>query len=103
VAQLTTDDPALTDAQLVAVDFARAMMSDPAGIPAELRVRLHRHWSAEQIVELALDVMKWSYQKVAVALGVDREVVPGRLTELVFDENGEWVRPTTPTTSVQRE
>ena len=68
-------------------------MADPAGISVELRTRLRSHYSTEQITELALDVMKWSYQKVAVALGVDREVVPGQLTDLVFDDDGNWVRP----------
>jgi len=38
--------------------------------------------------------MKWSYQKVPVALGLDREVSPGQLTDLVFDDDGNWVRPT---------
>jgi hypothetical protein len=68
-------------------------MADPAGISGDLRTRLHRHFSAEQIIELALDVMKWSYQKVAVAMGSDREVVPGQLTDLVFDDDGNWVSP----------
>ena len=52
-----------------------------------------RFFNDDQIVELTLDVMKWNYQKVAVALGVDREVVPGELTDLVFDDDGNWVRP----------
>jgi hypothetical protein len=68
-------------------------MADPADISDELRTRLTRHYSRDQRIELALDVMKWSYQKVAVALGVDREVVPGELTDLVFDDDGNWVRP----------
>ena len=45
------------------------------------------------LVELTLDVMKWNYQKVPVALGTDPEVVPGELTELVFDRDGHWMRP----------
>ena len=93
VGQLRAADPALTDAQLVAIEFAKALMADPAGIDVDLRDRLRAHYSTEQITELALDVMKWSYQKVAVALGVDREVVPGELTDLVFDGDGNWVRP----------
>lgn len=69
-------------------------MSDPAGISDELRERLNAHYTPEQITELALDVMKWSYQKFAVALGLDRAIVDGELTDLVFDEAGHWVRPT---------
>jgi len=69
------------------------MMADPAGVSDELRARLHEHFTPDQITELALDVMKWSYQKFAVALGLDREIRPGELTDLVFDEDGHWVRP----------
>ncbi len=68
-------------------------MTDPAGISDDLRTRLRHHFVPDQIIELALDVMKWSYQKVPVALGVDQEVRPGRLTDLVFDDDGNWVRP----------
>lgn len=93
VDQLARSEPDLTDAQLTAVDFAGAIMADPAGIGNELRDRLHRHFTPDQITELALDVMKWSYQKFAVALGVDRPIVEGELTDLVFDDDGNWVRP----------
>lgn len=93
MAELGHRDPDLTDAQRAAIDLAHAMMTDPAGISQELRTRLTAHFSRDQRIELALDVMKWSYQKVAVALGVDREVVPGQLTDLVFDADGNWVRP----------
>lgn len=91
---MSSPTPALDDAQLAALRLADAMMADPAGITPDLRATLRRHFSDDQIVELCLDVMKWSYQKVPVALGVDREVVPGELTELHFDTDGNWVRPT---------
>lgn len=94
VAQLSSSEPDLTDAQLAALEFASALIGDPAGIDAPLRDRLRSHFSREQIVELALDTMKWSYQKVPVALGVDRPVRDGELTDLVFDDDGNWVRPT---------
>lgn len=68
-------------------------MINPGEVSSELRARLRQHFAPDQIVELALDVMKWSYQKVPVALGVDREVRPGELTDLVFDDDGNWVRP----------
>jgi hypothetical protein len=93
VAQVAKRNPELTEAQLAAVDFASALMIDPGGISSALADRLRRHFDRDQIIELALDVMKWSYQKVSVALGVDREVRPGELTDLVFDQDGNWVRP----------
>ncbi|BAN00499.1 carboxymuconolactone decarboxylase family protein [Ilumatobacter coccineus] len=73
--------------------MADALIIDPAGVTPELRQRLHQHYSREQIIELSLDVLKWSYQKVPVALGTDREVVPGELTDLSFDADGNWIRP----------
>ena len=67
-------------------------MTMPALIPAELIERMHTHFSPEQIVELTLDVMKWNAQKISVALGTDVWMAPGELTDLVFDEQGNWVR-----------
>ena len=69
-------------------------MTQPGAISAELQASLRAHFTDEQILELTLDVMKWNYQKVSVALGVDSEVRPGELTDLVFDSDGNWVRPT---------
>ncbi len=93
VAQVASSEPALTEAQLVALELADILMVDPAGATADLRTRLAAHFTSDQVIELALDVMKWSYQKVPVALGTDVEVVPGELTDLVFDVDGRWVVP----------
>ena len=49
------------------------------------RTSTSRH---DELLELTLDVMKWNYQKVPVALGIDAEVRPGELTELRFDAGG---------------
>jgi hypothetical protein len=38
--------------------------------------------------------MKWNYQKVPVSLGTDLEVQEGELTPLIFDAQGNWVKPT---------
>jgi hypothetical protein len=84
-------EPSLTDAQLVALELADTLMIDPAGATDDLRRRLASHFTRDQVIELALDVMKWSYQKVPVALGTDVEVVPGELTDLVFDAEGRWI------------
>jgi hypothetical protein len=93
VAELGRADPQLSAAQATAVDFATSIISDPASLTDDLRARLHEHFTDDQIVELALDTMKWSYQKFAVALRLDHEVRPGELTDLVFDDDGNWVRP----------
>lgn len=83
----------LDAAQRAAVALAQDMMSRPADLSPVLVEDLHRYFTDEQLLELTLDVMKWNYQKVSVALGVDDEVRPGELTDLVFDDDGNWVRP----------
>ena len=77
----------------VALRYADAIMTQPRLIDHELRDDLHHHFTTEQIIELTVDVMKWNYQKIPVALGTDVEVRPGELTPLVFDDGGHWVRP----------
>ena len=78
----------LVESHKVALRLADALMTLPGSISPELRDQAHRHFSAEQILELTLDVMKWNYQKVSVALGTDQEVRPGQLTDLRFDADG---------------
>ena len=63
-------------------------MTLPGSISPTLRDQAHQHFSPEELLELTLDVMKWNYQKVSVALGTDDEVTPGQLTDLVFDADG---------------
>ena len=84
----------LPDAQKAALRLADALMTQPGAIDAALAADLHEHFTDEQILELTLDVMKWNYQKVTVAMGVDDEVRPGELSLLRFDGQGNWVRPT---------
>ena len=87
------DDAALSSSHQAALRLADAMMTQPGSIDASLRAELSRHFTDAQIIELTLDVMKWNYQKVSVALGLDVEVRPGELTDLIFDADGNWVRP----------
>lgn len=87
------DQTDLPVAQKLALRLADALMTQPRDIDKLLRNDLQQHYSVDQVIELTLDVMKWNYQKVAVALAVDVEVRPGQLTDLVFDEQGHWVRP----------
>ena len=65
-------------------------MTQPNAITEELLMELRSFFSDDQLIELTLDVMKWNYQKVSVALGTDREIRDGELSELHFDENGKW-------------
>ena len=74
--------------------LADALMTQPTELSDEAVAQLRSSFTSEELVELTLDVMKWNYQKVAVALRVDAAVRPGELTPLVFDDEGHWVRPT---------
>ena len=88
------DDPlALDAAHRAAISLADAMMTRPLDLADDVADELCRHFDRAQLLELTLDVMKWNAQKAAVALGVDDEVRSGELTDLVFDERGNWVRP----------
>ena len=73
-----------------AVAFATQVMTQPKAITQELLEELREFFSDDQLIELTLDVMKWNYQKVSVALGTDREIREGELSKLHFDENGKW-------------
>ena len=78
----------LPERHKVALRLADAMMTQPGSITAELRGEAYEHFSQAEVLELTLDVMKWNYQKVPVALGIDAEVRPGELAELRFDASG---------------
>ncbi len=59
----------LAERHKIALRVADAMMSQPGSISPRLHSEVHEHFSNEEILELTVDVMKWNYQKVAVALG----------------------------------
>ncbi len=82
----------LSEREQVALGLADALMTMPGRIAPDLAASIKRLFNAAEIVELSLDVMKWNAQKVPVALGIDDWVNEGELTDLVFDEQGRWVR-----------
>ena len=66
-------------------------MTQPAGITPGLREDLARHFRPEQVLELTLDVIKWSYQKLPVALGTRVfGDLRGDLEVPVSDERVDW-------------
>lgn len=89
---LTGDTADLADAHRAALALADALMTQPSSLTDEQVAELRRHFTADQLVELTLDVMKWNAQKIPVALGTDVWLREGELTDLVFDERGNWVR-----------
>ncbi len=84
------NDDGLERKHSLAIRFATDLMTQPNEITKELLEGLREFFTDEQLIELSLDVMKWNYQKVSVALGTDKEVREGELSELHFDEKGQW-------------
>lgn len=72
----------------VALRLTDAVILEPSRAGELLRAELHEHFTDEQIEELLHDIVKWSFQKVLVALQLDSPIRPG-LSELSFDANGD--------------
>jgi hypothetical protein len=90
---LAGGDESWDDRTRVAVKMAMALMTRPGDLDDVTVAAARELFSVDELVELTLDVMKWNAQKPPVALGVDVEVRPGELVDLVFDADGNWVRP----------
>ncbi|MGE3619192.1 MAG: carboxymuconolactone decarboxylase family protein [Acidimicrobiia bacterium] len=78
----------LPDRHKAALRLADALMTQPGRLPGGLVDELRVHFTDAELVELTLDVMKWNYQKVHVALRTDVPPEPGQLTDLAFDGDG---------------
>ena len=78
----------LPERHKVALRLADAVMTLPGQISDELKQQLHEQFTDDELLEMTLDIMKWNYQKVPVALRVDIEPARGQLTGLAFDEDG---------------
>lgn len=76
-------------AAVAALRLTDAIIIAPTLADAALAEELHRHFDDEQIAEICLDVMKWSYQKTLVALRL--ETPPWESAVLSYDENGDPV------------
>src|SRR5262249_4641675 len=81
----------LTEHQRAAVDVADALVTSPERIDAAFRERVRRELSDAQLVEVVLDTLAWSQQKVMVALDTHAAVDPDGPTPLDFDVAGHAV------------
>jgi alkylhydroperoxidase family enzyme len=61
----------LDPAQKVALHIAEAVIIRPESLDASLATQAHEHFSDAQLVEIVLDIMRNSANKVAVAFGAD--------------------------------
>lgn len=78
----------LSPAIKAALRLCDAMIMRPGDIGPELRSELGEHFSETQIVEICVDVMKWSQQKALVALRIEAPASEAHLTELIFGPDG---------------
>ena len=81
----------LSDQAKAALRLADAMITNPGSISPELRASVREHLDDAQIVEICVDVMKWSQQKSLVATRIEAPASEEHLTQLIFDENGDPV------------
>jgi hypothetical protein len=80
----------LGDAAKAALRLCDAIILAPSSADETLARDLHEHFTDQQIAELCIDVMKWSHQKVLVALRL--ESPPWETTTtLSFDADGDPV------------
>lgn len=88
-------DSDLDERLKVLLQYVDAFISSPSAIGADLAARLSRSYTVEQIVEISLDVMKFSTQKIHVTLGLDTmpgvDLESGTVTYFEFDVEGRPV------------
>jgi len=61
----------LVESQKVALRLIDAIITQPTEIDESLVAQVHQYFTPPEVIELVLDVMRNSCQKVAVALAVD--------------------------------
>ena len=61
----------LVESHKVALRLTDAIITQPGEIDPSLAAQVHQHFTSPQVIEIVLDVMRNSCQKVAVALAVD--------------------------------
>src|SRR5262245_28449581 len=84
----------LSAAQKVALRLHDAFLFHPGHVSLELRAEALAHFSATQLVELALKFYFWSSNRPTVALGklgADAPHDPTRLTAFHYDDEGRYI------------
>jgi len=79
----------LSESHQVALRLTDALITQPGEIDPSLVAQLHQHFAPAQIVELVLDVMRNSCQKVAVALAVDDPHVTSGVELYALTDDGD--------------
>jgi alkylhydroperoxidase family enzyme len=79
----------LVESHKVALRLIDAIITQPGEIDPALVAQVHQYYSPAQIVEMVLDVMRNSAQKVAVALAVDDPHVTGGVELYALTDDGD--------------
>lgn len=79
----------LPEPQKVALRLTDAMVTQPTTVDGNLVDQVHRWFTPQQVVELVLDVMRNSGQKVAVALAADAPHVASGVERFAITATGE--------------
>jgi alkylhydroperoxidase family enzyme len=87
----------LAESHKVALRLTDAIITQPGEIDPSLVAQVHQQFTPPQVIEIVLDVMRNSCQKVAVALAVDAPHVTSgvELYALTADGDVEYLSPTT--------
>jgi hypothetical protein len=81
----------LAEPHRLAVALADAVMTRPGDIDDDTVAALQAHYSADQLVELTLKVLKFNVQKVMVALGTHSWIGPDQINTVRWNQDGAYV------------
>lgn len=85
------EDSDLSESRKVALRLTDAMTTEPGSVQGPLAGQVHRWFTAPQAVELVMDVMRNSGQKIAVALAADDPHVASGFERFEISDDGDVV------------
>jgi alkylhydroperoxidase family enzyme len=83
------EDSDLAESHKVALRLVDAIITQPTEIDPSLVAQVHQYFTPPQVIEIVLDVMRNSCQKVAVALAVDDPHVTSGVELYAITDDGD--------------
>jgi alkylhydroperoxidase family enzyme len=83
------EDSDLAESHKAALRLVDAIITQPTEIDPSLVAQVHQHFTPPQVIEIVLDVMRNSCQKVAVALAVDDPHVTSGVELYAITDDGD--------------
>lgn len=83
------EDSDLVERQVVALRLCDAIITGPGSVEPTLADQVHRWFTSVQVVELVMDVMRNSGQKIAVALAADEPHVTSGIERFEITDRGD--------------